>query len=52
MFLSFISIYYGFTSNDKTIVGLGLFALSFWVSWFDPNNKGYLYEGREFFKNL
>ncbi|WP_167914093.1 hypothetical protein [Thermococcus sp. 21S9] len=36
MFFSFISIYEGFTNNDKTLAGLGLFALSFWVSWFDP----------------
>jgi len=35
-FFSFISIYKGFINNDKTLAGLGLFALSFWVSWFDP----------------
>jgi len=33
---SFISMYLGFKNSDKILAGLGLFALSFWASWFDP----------------
>lgn len=39
MFFSFVSIYLGLKNSDKTLAGLGLFALSFWAFWFDPVTK-------------
>ncbi|NJF25590.1 hypothetical protein [Thermococcus sp. Bubb.Bath] len=37
--LSIVPICRGFRNNDKTLAGLGLFALSFWLAWYDPITK-------------
>ncbi|MDI3476240.1 MAG: hypothetical protein PWQ95_1968 [Thermococcaceae archaeon] len=36
LFFSLLSIYKGFRNNNKALAGLGLFALSFWLAWYDP----------------